>query len=306
MGSAPIICYGEVLWDLLPKGKIAGGAPMNVAWHLNNLGIPVLMMSCVGNDLLGRELLEFLHTKQITTDFIDVMEDQPTGTASVQLDQKGTPTYTIETSVAWDFITYDVEDLDFVQESAALVYGSLAARSTVSRKTLLQLLSVAPLKIFDLNLRAPFYTQDRIEHLLHLADIVKLKDKELAEISSWYPILKSATTQQQLEYLKSTFSLQEILCTQGKKGACYLNDDQFYQQAGFKIQVVDTVGTGDAFLSAFLKSKLHDKSPQWCLEMACAMGALAATHQGGSPLINEMDLRSFIEQVETTKRKLPI
>ncbi len=118
----PVICYGEVLWDLLPSGKLAGGAPMNIAWHLNNLGVPILMMSCVGNDRLGRELIEFLHTKRISTDFIDIIDDQPTGTASVQLDEEGTPTYNIKAQVAWDFITYEAEDLDLVQESAALVY----------------------------------------------------------------------------------------------------------------------------------------------------------------------------------------
>lgn len=292
----PVICYGEVLWDLLPSGKLAGGAPMNIAWHLNNLGVPILMMSCVGNDRLGRELLEFLHTKRISTDFIDIIDDQLTGTASVQLDEEGTPTYNIKAQVAWDFITYEAEDLGLVQESAAVVYGSLASRSSVSRKTLLQLLAVAPLKIFDLNLRAPFYSQERIEPLLRLADVVKIKDKELAKISAWYPILKTTSYQQQMEYLKAKFSLQGILCTLGEKGACYLSDNQFYEQDGININVVDTIGTGDAFLSAFLKYMLQDKPIQWCLKAAAAMGALTATHKGGSPFISEEDLIKFIAQ----------
>ncbi len=161
---------------------------------------------------------------------------------------------------------------------------------------MLQLLAVAPLKVFDLNLRAPFYSQERIESLLKLADVVKVKDKELAKISAWYPILKATSYREQMEYLKAKFSLQGILCTLGEKGACYLDDNQFYKQDGININVVDTIGTGDAFLSAFLKYMLQGEPIECCLKAAATMGALTATHKGGSPFISEENLVKFIGQ----------
>ncbi len=291
-----VICYGEVLWDIFPDKKIAGGAPMNVACHLHNLGLQTLMVSSVGKDRSGKELLEFLHTKGVSTDFIGIDEAHPTGSVAVQLDNNGSPVYEIIGPVAWDFISCEPEDLNLFQDARAIVYGSLAGRSEVSRKTLIELLSVDVLKIFDLNLRRPFYTQHRIEDLLQYADIVKLNEEELSELLSWYSLSGHLNIRQQLEAIKSKYALQGILYTKGKEGALFLDDQYCYSQASYPVQVVDTVGSGDAFLSAFIKNFLQSEPPAVCLKKACAMGALVATRNGGTPAINEQDLNNFINQ----------
>ena len=299
MMNAPIvICFGEVLWDIFPDKKIAGGAPMNVACHLHNLGLQTLIVSSVGKDAEGRELLEFLHTKGINTDFTEINAEHPTGTVIVQLDDNGVPAYEIANPAAWDFITFETEDLKLFKEAQAVIYGSLAARSEVSGKALMQLLSVSNLKVFDLNLRKPFYSKQLIEELLHQADLIKLSDGELLEILSWDSRSDRGDIRLKLETIRSKFSLQGILYTRGKDGAIFLDDRHCYSHGSFPVQVVDTVGSGDAFLSAFIKNFLQEEAPAVCLKNACAMGALVATRQGGTPTIDQKALNNFINQYQ--------
>ncbi|NJL74208.1 MAG: carbohydrate kinase [Saprospiraceae bacterium] len=184
MKKPTVVCFGEVLWDMLPTGKVAGGAPMNVAYHLNNLGVESLMISQVGADDLGKELLAFLQTKGLTIDFIQVVNEHPTSTVQVKLNESGSPTYTIVENVAWDAIDFDAANYSTIESADALVYGSLAARKEQTRNTLLALLKLAKLKVLDLNLRKPFYSFELLQPLLYAADIVKLSDEELVEIAT--------------------------------------------------------------------------------------------------------------------------
>ena len=291
MSGKNVICFGEVLWDLLPGAKVAGGAPMNVAYHLNNFGVKASMVSRVGTDDLGRELLNFLQKKGVNTHLIQQDERIPTGIVNIVLDPNGSPSYEIVQPAAWDFIQLNEQLLAAAAQSDVLVFGSLATRHATSRNTLLQLLDRAKMKVFDVNLRPPFYRQEALEKLLEKANIVKMNDEELDIISAWYGSEKDEY--QKLEAVKSRFDLTAVLLTKGKDGALYLDDQGSYEQPGFPVKVKDTIGSGDSFLAAFLAYLLAGRPPQTCLEFACLTGALVATYPGGTPAITEQEVLAF-------------
>jgi len=292
MSKVKIICFGEILWDIFPKKKIVGGAPLNVACHLQNLGIHTSLISQVGDDELGVKLLDFLSHRGITTKFIEISKDFPTGTVDVSFDDKGSPQYEIKAPAAWDYISMNDKKSAAIKDVDALVFGSLACRSERSKECLLTLAKTAAFRVFDVNLRSPFYTKETIETLLSLADLVKMSDEELGIIAAWY--LTEFDEQSALQFFKERFELETIVLTKGKHGAICLNGNTIYSQTSFPIQLMDTVGSGDAFLAALLTKIFERKAIPSCLEFACAMGALVASQQGGTPLIKEQDITRFI------------
>jgi fructokinase len=285
MTNKKIICYGEVLWDMLPTGKLAGGAPMNVAYHLNALGVESSIISRVGNDDLGVELTNFLTEKAVFTDFIQTDADLPTGVVDVTLDKKGSPSYSIVQPVAWDNVQNTEGSLRAVAEADAFVFGSLICRSEVSKRTLFDLLSVAKCPVFDVNLRPPFYDKATIETLLQQTEIVKMNEEELAIISHWYNDETGFINQ--IEALQAHFDIKTLIVSHGSKGAYCFENKTLYVQKAFEITVKDTIGSGDAFLAGFLSEKLKGSDPQICLKKACAMGAYVATKAGATPEITE-------------------
>lgn len=160
LATPQVLCFGEILWDLLPSGKVAGGAPMNVAFQLNQLGVPTGMVSRIGTDDLGREIFDFLKGKNVPIDWVQHDEEHPTSIVKVKLDAKGHPQYDIVQNVAWDFIAADEQVVQAVRNAKALVFGSLAARSETSKNTLLVLLEHAPFRVLDTNLREPFFPKN--------------------------------------------------------------------------------------------------------------------------------------------------
>ncbi|NBC08258.1 MAG: carbohydrate kinase [Bacteroidetes bacterium] len=288
-----VVCFGEVLWDMLPGGKVAGGAPMNVAFHARNLGLDASLVSRVGQDGLGEELLGFLHDKGIPSSFVQRDAQHPTSTVEVKLDKAGHASYEIVAPVAWDFIELEDQAVSAARQSKALVFGSLAARSATSRRTLLSLLEQAPMKVFDVNLRPPHYSRALLETLLAKADLVKMNEEELATISLWYGDEKGEAAQ--MELLLKHFSLAGLLLTKGGDGAAFLGEQTPYTtQPAYAVQVKDTVGSGDSFLAAFLSKYLNGQPVSEALRFAAATGALVATRDGGTPVLAVEDIESFI------------
>lgn len=282
------ICFGEILWDLLPTGKLPGGAPMNVAYHLHTLGAAGKMISRIGKDALGEELLAILAEKNIAKDLIQIDNSYPTGTVAVTLDAKGSPSYEIVQPVAWDYI--DLAPLQEVTENTTVfIYGSLAARNEKSRNTLLSLLHTNALKVLDVNLRAPFFNQVSLEPLLTKADLVKMNEEELAIIGEWYSIEQSSEIEQ-LAFLQNRFHWKGIILTKGTEGAIFYSDDSMHHQAIFKITVADTIGSGDAFLAGFLHNYMRKESIDNCLRLGAFMGAFVATHKGAMPNYQQEDI----------------
>lgn len=285
-----ITCFGEILWDVLPTSKQPGGAPMNVAADLRNFGLNAQLISRVGSDELGLELLDFLAKKGIPTELVQTGQSHLTGVAKANISDSNEVTYKLVQPVAWDYIMPEPGLTDVVKQSDLFVYGSLAARSPQTHETLLMLLDVAPQKVFDVNLRPPHYSRTLVEDLLHRADIAKLNEHELIELSGWYnpePDLEKA-----MQQLRDRYSLETLCVTLGPDGAALLNESGFFQQAGFTVEVADTIGSGDAFLAGFLYKTLQGEPPQKTLEFACATGAFVATKSGATPVFSEQTIHN--------------
>jgi len=294
MSSPAIICFGEMLWDVLPEGKQPGGAPLNVAIHLRNLGLPASLISRVGNDVLGVELLDFVRSRGLNTELIQSGGPHPTGTVEANVTNRKEVVYDIVQPVAWDYIEYDETLATAVIESQAMVYGSLAARHYTTAETLFRLLERASLKVCDVNLRVPHYTQHMLERLLATADLVKMNHHELALIASWYG--DSTGEEKAITELAQRYTLQTVCVTKGEDGATLYTNGTFHRSPSVPVEVRDTIGSGDAFLAALLYGLLRQDHPEQCLRFASAAGALVATYQGATPLINEAQIRVLMVQ----------
>ena len=289
-----VICFGEVLWDIFPDVQIPGGAPMNVCIVLKKLGIGSKMISKIGKDELGQKLKNYLETENSLSDFLQETEKYPTGIVQVKSNEQGKNEYTIVQPVAWDFIENNEEVKEAVKKSKAFVFGTLACRSQQTKSTLLELLKIAPFKIFDVNFRTPFYTQELVEELFHWTDFVKMNDEELQIISSWYQ-WENKNEKEAMEKVQQKFNIPQIVVTKGKHGADYLERNNFFTSQGYSVKVVDTVGSGDSFLAGFLKKYFEKEHPEKCLQFACATGSLVATYKGANPPITENQILNFIK-----------
>jgi fructokinase len=285
-----ILCVGEVLWDNLPSGPKPGGAPMNVAIHLNTIGQNVSVASRVGNDEQGEKLKSFLEKSGISTELIQVDPGLPTSEVIVHLDKNNNATYEICKPVAWDNLELTDSLRDKVRESGIIIYGSLASRSKVSRATILSILDHDAVKVMDVNLRKPYDSKEVIEQLLKKTDIVKLNDEELIIFANWYN--KTETDEKSyIKWFAMKYNMKAVCITKGSKGAILFYDNQFYEHRGFRVNTVDSVGAGDAFLAGLVASLSDHRSPDEALSFACATGAFVAGRIGATPEydINEID-----------------
>lgn len=281
-----VITIGEILWDVFPEGKKAGGSSMNVALNLHKQGIESRFISAIGHDENGKELVNFLTGSHFGTDLIQINAALPTSTVVVQLDENHQATYTIKQPVAWDDIKITAENIKAVQQADALVYCSLTCREDKSKKTILELLDHAKTKIFDINLRAPFYSKELIGELLTKADILKINEDEIVWVKESFG-LTGNTDEQVLKQLSSQFNIETICLTLGDKGACVLKEGKLFKHAGYKVQVADTVGAGDAFLATFIACYLQGYPMETTLDNACKVGAFVASQPGANPEYNK-------------------
>lgn len=286
-----ILCFGEVLWDNLPTGALPGGAPMNVALHLEKLGLRSYIASSVGKDEKGDELIKFLEEEGMDLQLIQHHDNLPTSEVKVSLNAAGNASFEICKPVAWDDIQLTEELLGKCQGAKALVYGSLASRSDATRNTLLKLLEQDVLKIMDVNLRAPFDNRESVEPLLKKADFLKLNDDEMFRIATWYGF------EGNLEEISREFftqlGLKVLIVTKGEKGALLITEDSMFNHPGYKVKVADTVGAGDAFLAGFLSAYFEGTEMNAALDKASAVGAFVASKQGATPKYTLEELGVF-------------
>jgi fructokinase len=283
-----VVIFGEMLWDCLPTGPVAGGAPMNVALNLHQLGLQSRLISAVGSDEDGEKLLDFLRSFDLPLDLIQVKKDKETSKVLVDTSDPENIKYTIVSPVAWDFIEWSSELDKAVEEADAFVFGTLGVRNQESLKTLLQLLHHPTLRIFDANLRPPFYDFEVIESLLGFADILKINEDEMEIFADYFgtePTLESLCG-----YLDTHFPMEIICITRGAKGAVLYQKGKIIDHPGYKVNFQDSIGAGDAFLSGFIKTYLEEKSPEEILDFACKMGGYVATQKGGTPKYSEADV----------------
>lgn len=201
--------------------------------------------------------------------------------------------YEILLPVAWDFIAWEERFEKAVSAAEALVFGSLSMRNEVSCSTLFQLLDVASYRVFDVNLRQPFYTVDLILKALKKTDLLKLNQHELEIISHWIdPDVEDET--RKIRLLQDNFQIGEILVTRGSRGASYYRPGVRFDIAACHVKVADTVGSGDAFLAAFLAQKLKKENTiEMQLSMASTLGAFVAEKEGACPEYSKEDLEQF-------------
>ena len=289
-----IVALGEILWDLLPSGAILGGAPANFAFHARALGAETTLVSRVGDDEAGQEILRRLALAGIPGDTVQIDPERPTGTVSVELSPDGQPSYIIHEKVAWDAIAADDTGLVACRQAHAVCFGTLAQRAADSHSTIQSFVAATPstaLRIFDLNLRQSFFSRELIETSLGLANALKLNDTELVELAQLFGL--SGNEDAQLHTLAQRFDLQWIALTRGAEGSVLLSRDGQAEGRGPAVTVRDTIGAGDSFTAALA----HGFLAGWPLEkinrLANEVAAFVCSQSGATPVLPERLLREF-------------
>jgi fructokinase len=287
-----VACFGEMLWDVLPGCELPGGAPFNVAYHLKKLGIEPLVISRIGKDKRGFDLLDKLTGSDINLSRIQIDEIYETGWVHAKRTSNTEMEYDIVHPVAWDFIEWDNSFIDLISSCRYLVFGSLASRNDVSRETLYTMLELPVKKVLDVNLRPPHYDKQGIEYLLNKADILKLNEAELSYIAGWN---KNKYSPEEVALsIQNNYAIPTLIITLGSKGAVVLNEGKFYRHPGFTVKVSDTIGSGDSFLAGFLSQLLRGSNITTALEFSCAIGALIATLPGGCPNYSTINIQQLL------------
>jgi len=297
MKTNEIICVGEILWDSLPAGLFLGGAPFNVAHDLHRLGNKAGIISRVGRDFLGEEILRRLTRESIPTDLVQVDDKLPTGFVEVMVDEKGDPNYRICEPVAWDSIESGEKLLRIVKDAQALVFGTLACRNKISRETIYSLTKVAALRVLDINLRPGAGSREIVEVLLNAADIVKANSLELDTLRGWFGL--PAGEREAAEELADRFSCRVVCVSHGADGGSLWHEGRWVHHPGFRVNVKNSVGAGDAFLAGLLTSFIQGKSDEEMIEMANLMGAYVATWTGATPEFGLKDLDAIRANINT-------
>lgn len=284
-----VVGMGEALWDVLPEGKKIGGAPANFAYHAAQFGLRSCVVSAVGNDDLGREILDTLTEKGLN--YLIEMVDYPTGTVQVELDGAGIPKYDIKEDTAWDNIPYTPELRELAGKARAVCFGSLAQRSETSRNTINRFLDDMPeeegrLVVFDVNLRQNFYTKEILSRSMRRCDVLKINDEEITEVSRLFGI-PGSDFEEISRRLLERFNLKMLILTCGVKGSYVFTPDGASFQPTPKVKVADTVGAGDSFTASFISAILKGKSVAEAHALAVETSAFVCTQKGAMPVLPE-------------------
>ena len=287
MNNTIVVGMGEALWDMLPEGKKIGGAPANFAYHVSQFGLDSRVVSAVGEDELGAEILKNFREKKLNC-MIETVP-YPTGTVQVELDINGVPCYDIREGVAWDNIPFTPALEGLARQTRAVCFGSLAQRSVVSRETINRFLDAMPdgegqYKIFDINLRQGFYTKEILCNSMRKCNILKINDEELVTVSRMfgYP---GIDLQDKCWILLAKYNLRMLILTCGVNGSYVFTPGEISFVETPKVEVADTVGAGDSFTAAFVASILKGKPVPEAHKIAVATSAFVCTQNGAMPVL---------------------
>lgn len=281
--SVKVVCFGEILWDFLPRGAFPGGAPFNVAYHLHRSGLRASLVSAVGRDLLGDELVSRLRHWGLGTESVNQHASLPTGYVRAALNAGGDATYEIASGVAWDEIAPSESALRFTREARAIVFGSLALRSPANRTALNLLLDALPasaLRVFDVNLRPPFDDLPLVREIARRATLLKLNRNEAARLAG----TGTGRDEDHARAIAEQTGCHTVCISAGEHGAGLLVNGIWHWAAGRPVTVRDTVGAGDAFMAGLLAGLLrHELPPAEALAGACRLGEFVAGQDGATP-----------------------
>ena len=285
------VCFGEVLWDNFGREKKMGGAPLNLSIRLNSFGIKTSIISQVGNDSFGNKL-KILIKKKITSQLISTIDNFPTSEVKVIVNKKGEAKYDITYPCAWDKIKVIKLYQDAVKKSNMLIFGSLASRDEVSRKTLFNLINLSKFNVFDVNLRPPHFSFTTLINLMKKSDFIKFNEEEL-EIISKKLGSNFNSINDNIMYISKKTKTKMICVSKGENGAVLFINNKYYYQSGFKVKVIDTVGSGDSFLATILEGLISKKPYDVVLKKACAIGAIVASKKGDNPIIKDDEIKKL-------------
>ena len=283
--SDVIVGMGEVLWDMLPEGKKIGGAPANFAYHVSQYGFDGCVVSAVGDDKLGNEILESFNNRRFN--YLIQRVPYPTGTVQIELDEAGIPCYEIKENVAWDNIPF-TDDLEkLAKKTRAVCFGSLAQRNTVSRETINRFLDVmsdaaGQYRVFDVNLRQGFYDNEILCNSMKRCNILKINDEELVAVSRMFEY-PGIDLEDKCRALLSEYGLEILILTCGVNGSYVFTRENVSFVNTPKIEVADTVGAGDSFTATFISAILKGKSIREAHELAVEVSAYVCTQNGAMP-----------------------
>ena len=282
-----VVGIGEALWDVLPDGKKIGGAPANFAYHVKQFGLQSCVVSAVGDDSLGNEIVENFTSKGLTQLIERV--PYPTGTVQVEIDSAGIPQYDIKENVAWDNIPFTPKLEELARNTKAVCFGSLAQRNIVSRETINKFIDAMPssedtLRVFDINLRQGFFTKEILCSSMERCNILKINDEELVTVSRLfgYP---GIDLQDKCWILLGTYNLKMLILTCGINGSYVFTPGSVSFLPTPKVEVADTVGAGDSFTAAFIASILKGKSVREAHALAVETSAYVCTRNGAMPTL---------------------
>ncbi|WP_302276750.1 carbohydrate kinase family protein, partial [Coprobacter fastidiosus] len=270
-----IVGMGEVLWDMLPEGKKIGGAPANFAYHVSQYGFDGCVVSAVGDDKLGNEILESFNNRRLN--YLIQRVPYPTGTVQIELDEAGIPCYEIKENVAWDNIPFTVDLEKLAKKTRAVCFGSLAQRNTVSRETINRFLDVmsdaaGQYRVFDVNLRQGFYDKEILCNSMKRCNILKINDEELIAVSRMFEY-PGINLEDKCRALLSEYGLEILILTCGVNGSYVFTWENVSFVNTPKIEVADTVGAGDSFTATFISAILKGKSIREAHELAVEVSA---------------------------------
>jgi fructokinase len=288
------VSYGEVLFDVFGTEKKIGGAPLNLALRTASFGFPVAMISAVGNDEDGKIICDYTNENQLDTSAIISTPDYETGIVQVALNDRGSATYEIKFPSAWDFIEANEKTNNIIKNADVFFYGSLVCRNEVSQKTLFTLLesNSKMFKVFDVNLRKPFYDITLLERLMSKADFIKFNDEEILEIASELGF-QSDDLEENIHFIAQKTNTPSICVTLGKYGSIMLWEGKVYRHEGYPVKVSDTVGAGDSFLASLIAQLLSNKNPEKAMDFASAVGAIVASKPGANPSIDPSEIEKL-------------
>ena len=292
-----IVSFGEALWDLLPTGPVLGGAPLNFAYRMNSLGHPSIIVSRLGKDDLGSKVREQIINLGMDDTCLQWDDAYPTGTVDIYFDEDKNPNYTIIENVAYDYIESSADLENIVKNADCLCFGTLAQRNTVSRQSLLSLLSIFSGKfaLLDINLRKNCYSAETLKISLEQAKVLKLNDEELAVLVDLLG-LQGDSVPDQAENLLKHADLEYCVVTLGERGAFALSHrgEKIYSP-GYHISLVDPCGSGDGFAAGFIHALLEGRSLEQACRLGNALGAMVAQQEGATQPISYQEVMAFME-----------
>lgn len=297
MQPAYVIGMGEVLWDLLPEGPKPGGAPANFAYHAAQFGLPARIVSAVGDDEPGDRMLEEFGRRGLKCEIERV--PYPTGSVRIALDAAGVPRYEFPDEVAWDNIPFTPRLDELARTTRAVCFGTLAQRSPLSRATIGRFLDAMPRtadrwRIFDINLRQQFYTEQTILRSLERCDLLKINDEEL-EVLTPMLALPSGGVEARCRALVARYGLRATVLTCGARGSYVITADDASYLPTPRVEVVDTVGAGDSFTASFTAALLRGRTMRAAHALAVEVSAWVCTQAGAMPRLPEELLRRAAE-----------